>query len=300
MSSNKESDINVRLAAVSVAPAVLLGLAKAPDAALNNGLATIVALLGHEMLNVRYEAVLAAGNVGPYLRTAQPGAIEKLKTNARMASSWHMRRAAVAAMGCVAQGMQTGEGPEDKAPPDTAAVTTLLDILKLDNCAVVRKEAVNALIALGPVAASQQKAWRTALDYVLTKSSEKDKSVLLWVRVLIIRNDPNGLKGNELHLDAIAKVLGAPEPVGRLEACQAIGVLGEDAIPKLQDLIDIINKEKEALVVAAAIMAVTAMPTKDAVTVPILKNVKATHPNEDVRKVAGEAIDLLEGRKKKK
>jgi len=298
--SNKESDINVRLAAVGVAPAVLLGLAKAPDAALNNGLGLIVGMLTHEMLNVRFEAVLAAGNVGPYLRTVQPSAVDKLKTNARMGSSWHMRRAAVAALGSVGQGIQTGEGPDDKSPPDTVTVASLLDILKVDNCAAVRKESVNALIALGPVAASQQKAWRAALDYVLNKSNEKDKSVLLWVHVLIIRNDPNGLKGNELHLDAIAKVLGAPEPVGRLEACQALGVLGEDAVTKLQDLIDIINKEKEVLVVAAAIIAVTAMPSKDAVTVPILKNVKATHPNEDIKKVASEAIDVLEGRKKKK
>lgn len=298
--TTKESDWNVRLAAIGVAPAVLLGLAKAADTQLNTGLGIIVGTLTNDYLAARYEAIVACAACGPYLRTVQPSAIEKLKTCSRLGASWQLRRAAAAALGSVGQGMQTGDNPEDKSPPDTGAVTGLLDVLKTDNCAAVRQEAVNALIVVGPVASGQQKTWRTTLDYVLNKSNEKDKNVLLWVHVLIIRNDPNGLKGNELHLDAIAKVLGSPDALLRLEACRALGLLGEEAVTKLQDLIDIINKEKEALVVVAAIIAVTAMPSKDAVTVPILKNVKATHPNEDVKKVASEAIDVLEGRKKKK
>jgi HEAT repeat protein len=294
----KDLDWNVRLAAVGVAPIVLLGFAESPDQPLTNGINAIYNLLSSGQLHFKYEAVAAVAAMGPYIRKAKPGVREMLSSLARDQSSWHMRRAATAALGSIGQGLPSDEDPEKRNAPEMGAVTTLLEVLRIDNCAAVRREAVNALIGVGPVAATQQKAWRTTLDGVVSK--EKDKSIVLWARVCIIRNSPDGLKGNEHHLDAIAKVLQAPEAAGRLEACQALGVLGEDGQGKLDDLIKIINNGgEEPIVVAAAIMAVAAMPDKSAVTVPILQQVMANHKNEDVKKVAKEAVDILSGNKKK-
>ena len=127
---------------------------------------------------------------------------------------------------------------------------------------------------------------------------EKDKSVLLWIHVVILRNDPNGLKGNESHLDAIAKLLTAKEPGGRLEACQALGYLGEEASSKLNDIIQMLNNEAIPEVAAAAIAAMTAMPKESPITIPVLQRIQATHVNMDVRKLAEEAVKFLSNPKK--
>ena len=88
------------------------------------------------------------------------------------------------------------------------------------------------------MASSQQKAWRAALDNVFKPGTEKDKSIQMWVRVLILRNDPGGVKGNEAHLNAIGELLQSKDAPVQVEACQAIGVLGEEAKAKLQGLLD--------------------------------------------------------------
>src|SRR5262249_1503530 len=145
--------------------------------------------------------------------------------------------------------------------PDRLAVTSLLDILKNDACDVVQRDAVTTLIGLGPVAGDQQKKWRADLDYVI--KTEKDKSIVLWTRVCILRNDPSGVEGNLAHLEAVAKVLEAPEAQGRLEACNAFGILGEEGKSKLEALLGIIdNAKEEPAVVGAAIMAVATMKSQ--------------------------------------
>jgi HEAT repeat protein len=298
----KDNDWNVRIAAISVAPTVLIGFATEPPdpqaSSMIAGLNAIATLLTNPEALVRLEAVAAAAACGPYFRTVKSDIIQRLATRARDTASWQMRRAAVAAIGRVGSGLQTDPDPDKKDPPDTAAVGVLLDILRSDPSATVRREVVNSLLGMGPVATKDHKNWRSVLDGVLAKGFEKDKAVLLWVHVLILRNDPKGLEGNEAHLDAVAKLLTATEPGGRLEACQALGFLGEVASSKLQGLVDIINKETVPEVIAAAIVAVTAMPKESAIILPVLRNVEATHMNQDVRKLATEAIKAITTAKK--
>jgi HEAT repeat protein len=295
----KDQDINVRVAAVGVAPTVLLAYADGPDQPLMDGLTAIMNLLDSESIHLRQEAVMAVAACGPYMKQAKPGVVSKLVFRTRESSSYQLRRAAVAALAILGQGvaptMEGGKGLD----PDTGAVNALLDVLRSDNCALVRREAVNGLIAMGPVAQSQQKQWRTALDNVFKPGTEKDKGVQLWVRVLIIRNDPAGLKGNEGHLNAIADMLQSKEAPVQVDACQALGVLGEDAKTKLQGLIDLINTPtEEPVVVAAAMMAAAQMKSQAAIVMPVLQQKGLNHLNQDVRKVAQEAIELLNGRKK--
>ena len=68
---------------------------------------------------------------------------------------------------------------------------------------------------------------------------------------------------------------------GRLEAFQ---MLGQSEIPA---------------VVIEAIYAVTGIPSQAKITLPILDRLKANHKNEDVRKIAADAVDWLSGKKKK-
>ncbi len=295
----KDLDWSVRLAAIDVAPAVLLGYATEPDAPLANGLNAIYSMLNSEHPNIRLEAVAAVAECGPYFRTFKPEILQRLDSRARDQSSWQMRRGAVASIGRVGQGQPSQADPDKKDPPDNFAVKSLLKVLRSDPSAAVRREVVNSLLGIGPVATSMQKTWKTTLEGVISQSFEKDKSTRLWVHVLLIRNDPDGLKGNKEHLEAIAKHLKLSEAGGRLEGCQALGYLGEDASSKLQDLIDVINKDTVPDVLAAAIVAVTAMPKEAATTLPILQRVSTTHPNLDVRAYAREAIKALTTVKKK-
>jgi hypothetical protein len=293
----RDVDWNVKLAALSVAPTVLFGFATSQDAPLAGGVNAIMSMLSSEHMHVRFDAVAAANAFGVYMRTATFGKVVTVLTNrAKESTSWQMRRAAAAALGSVGLGIQRSE--DEREPPDQPTVIALLDILRQDNCSIVRREAVMSLIALGPVSAAQQKKWRADLDSVLTR--EKDKSVLLWTRTCILENDPNGVKGNEAMLDAVAKVLQPPETtLGKLEACQALGLIGDDAKSKLDDLLNLINNPKEEpVVVAAAVAAVSTMKSQAKITLPIVDKLKFGHPSEDVRKVAQEASDILSGRKK--
>jgi hypothetical protein len=294
----RDPDWNVRLAGLSVAPTVLFGYATIIDAPLTSGSNAMMNMLDSSYMHVKYDAVLAAAATGPLIRLASGGkVIHSLTSRSRESTSWHMRKAAAAALGAVGQGMPKGEDPAERDPPDQGAVSTLLDMLRTDRCAVVRRTAVDSLISLGPVAPEQQKKWRSDLDYVLAR--EKDKSVVLWTRTCILANDPKGVEGNEAHLNAVALVLQAPEPGGRLEACQALGLLADDAKGKLQDLLNLIqNPKEEPAIVAAGIMAVAGMKSQAKIILPILDNMKVTHPNQDVKMVATEASDILSGRKK--
>lgn len=298
----KDQDLNVRLAALGVAPIVLFGFADAPDQPLADGLAAIVRYLDHEASAVRYDAVLACTAVAQiglqysqYMKTAQPNLISKLTFKARDNGSWHLRRAAVVSLATIGQGVPpTAEGSKG-LDPDKAVVTALLEILRSDNCGLVRRAAIEGLIAVGPVGQSQQNDWKRALDNMFKPGAEKEKINLLWIRVLLIRNSPDGTKGNEAHLNAVADALKSEDVVTRIEGCRALGVLGEDAKTKLQGLLDLIRDFKQPPeVTATAMIAVTTMKSQDQIIMPVLQNVSLTHLNPNVQKVAQEAIAALQ------
>jgi hypothetical protein len=291
---SRDPDISVRIAAIQVAPTVFAGYAEANDQPLMDGLGALVAVLDDPQTTIRQEGIMAVANIGPYMRTAKPSVISKLVFRSKEGSSYQLRRSAVAALAAIGQGAPPATEGGRGIDPDTGAVDALLYVMKSDNCALVRREAVNGLIAVGPVASSQYKKWRADLDNAFKPGTEKDKVIQLWIRVLILRNDPSGLKGNEAHLNAIGELLQAKEAPMQVEACQAIGVLGEEAKTKLQGLLDLINDPREEPeVVASAMMAAAQMKSQSAIVMPVLQQKGLNHPNQDVRKVAQEAITVL-------
>jgi hypothetical protein len=300
----KDVDLNVRVAALETGPTVLWvhlwnTATPVPDTLLQNGLNAMMTSLSHTQMGIRITAVAAVGVIGPYMRIQFPTTIlPKLFTISKDSSSYHIRRFAATAIGNIGQGTPSGEGAENRTPPDSAAVSALLEIMRNDACALVQREAINSLIAIGPVGGAQQKKWRSDLELFI--KSEKDKSLVLWARVCILRNDPGGVDGNPTHMEAVAKVLEGPEPGGRLEACQAMAILGEEAKGKLQLLLSIIENDKEeAPIVIAAIAAVATMKSQIKIIEPILRKIQvAPNRSEDIRKNATEGIEYLAGRKK--
>jgi HEAT repeat protein len=299
----KDPDWSVRLAALHVAPTVLFGYLALtegmPDKALFDGLNAMINALNSSHMNVRYEALAAVASIGPYIRIASNNkVVPVIVSRCKEPTSWHIRRAGAACLGQVGVGMPKDEETEDRFYPDQPSVDALLDILRNDQCSAVRREALNSLVLLGTVQPSEQKRWRAALDAVLAR--DKDKAVQLWARVAILANDPAGVKGNEAHMNAVAVVLQAPEAAGRLEACQAFALLGDDASGKLQELLNLVQKkDEEPAVVAAGLMALASMKSQAKITLPTVEQIKMNHPNAEVKRVAGEASEILRGLKKK-
>jgi HEAT repeat protein len=290
----KDPDFNVRMTALSVAPTVLVHFADAPDQYVTDGLTAFMTYLSSDERHVRYDGVLAVSAVGPYMKKEKPSVMTTLSTRSKEAGSWQMRRAAVAALASIGQGSPPAPGATKGIDPDQTAVKALLEVLHKDNCAQVRRAAIDALIMVGPVAPTQQAEWHKSLDSVLKTGFEKEKINILWVHALILRNDPNGLKGNEAHLNAVADGLKSDDKMARFEACQAMNLLGEEAVSKLQGLLDLIqDRQQDPTVVAAAMVAVSTMKSQMAIIQPVLQNAFINHPNMDVRKVASEAITAL-------
>ena len=287
----RDTDVNVRLAAIEVTPAVCLamGYLNYPDKIYEDGMNAILNLMDSDFYPLRLHAVTSLAGFGFYPKFASR-IVSKYLSQAKVSSSWQLRRAAVAGLALFGQGIQQSE--EVRPDPDNTAIAGLIDVLKNDNCAPVRKEAVMSLIALGPVSAAATTKWRNDLDAVIRK--EKDKSVLLWTRTCLVRNDPTGPKANAAHLDAIADVLTVPLEGGRLEACQAFGVLAEDGVTKLRDLLTVAQNEKVPAIQAAAIAALATMKSQVAAITPILQGIIANPvANTDVKKVATDAITAL-------
>ena len=76
----KDLDWNVRLAAIDVAPTELLGFAKVADFMLAKGLNAIYSMLSYSQYQARMAAIVAIGNVGPYMRLAEPRVISSLSS----------------------------------------------------------------------------------------------------------------------------------------------------------------------------------------------------------------------------
>ncbi len=283
-----DPDLNVRLAALSVAP--YMSYNQQEDPLCNDRIDIVTRMLSSESLPVRYDATIAMAGIGPVAKKAIPQLVARTNEPA----SWLTRKAAASALGSVGRGWVNPDNPADKVDPAELAVTALLNQVKADPSAAVRREAANSLILVGPVSAAQLKVWKISMEAVL--KNEKDRATQNLLRVAVLKNDPAGIKANEPLLAAITEQLLAKDSTVRNEACQALGMLGDAANKKAPELLDVITNPKEDnSVTTAAIVAVTGMTSQKGMTVPVLKKVAETHKNDDVRAYAKEAVRILQG-----
>jgi HEAT repeat protein len=168
-----------------------------------------------------------------------------------------------------------------------------------DASATVRLEAVQSLVLLGPPAA-------TVADYAAAvgptilavqdrQKVEKDKSVQIWLIMLLMRLDGNEL--NPTNVGKISALINAPEPTVRAHALSALGLLGEKARPAIPAMIDAL-KMPEPVCVAAAISALSALGENARTAITELEKIKAGK-DETLKKMAEDAIDVISGKKKK-
>ena len=180
-------------------------------------------LLRDPQMIVRYRAVMALANFGPYAKGVN-GELKRAMND--HLASWEVRKAIAYALATTgmdpviisakktspkeekAEGFKSDSATEAKEGPNPIAVKTLANAIRSDPVAQVRLECVSSLIRLGkpPAAAESQRlmmkrAFNTALQ-------DKDKLVQIWARVGLIGLD----KPDPKHLTQIAHYLKSTYP----------------------------------------------------------------------------------------
>jgi HEAT repeat protein len=184
---------------------------------------------------VRFHAALAIGQFGEQAAEAIPILI----TSTKDAGSFEIRKAAVGSLARVGMDSKKGANP--------LATKALIDALG-DHSAEVRIEATMGLGAMGAPASELRPNVIAALR---ARAKDTDKPVIIWSHVALMAIE----KVNDKDLGVVAKFLASGEPVkARTNACRALGVLGVDARPKIDDLIAV-TRDKEPLVAGMACWA---------------------------------------------
>lgn len=217
--------------------------------------------------SLRLAAVQAIGQFG----NKGSEAIAVLTGNAMLDPSYGTRQNIANALGRV--------GLHDTAGPNMRALTALADKLAKDDSAAVRMEALSSLLMLGPPwAAPKQPGAKQpppidirSADVIIrymrlrvgdpkTKAPalEKDKQVEIWARLVLMRFDPKEI--NDENLDAITRYLTGADNGVKMQALQALGMLGEGASKKLNDVLRLLDdKDAPYQVTASAIQVLGAM-----------------------------------------
>ena len=188
------------------------------------------------------------------------GGITALTGNAMNDPAYETRKNIATALGSV--------GFNDTTGPNMKALTALADKLAKDDSAAVRMEALQSLMLLGPPWAENKKPDAKVRPPINTKSaaviigymkvrvgdpkakpptqgSEKDKQVEIWARLVLMSFDPKEV--NDDNLDAFARYLTGAGPAVKVQALNAIGICGEMAARKLDDVVRVLEEKNARL-----------------------------------------------------
>jgi hypothetical protein len=217
------------------------------------------------------------------------GAITALTGNALGDVSYQTRQSIANALGRV--------GFNEKTGPNMKAMRALANQLARDPSAAVRTEALQALMLLGPPWAEVMQPGAKQPPPINTKDAaeivrfmrarigdptakppvppaEKDKQVAIWARLVLMRFDTKEL--NDTNLDAFAKYLSETDIGVKLQALQAIGIMGEVASKKLAEVVRVLNdKTMPRGVTVTTVNVLTAMGAGAKPAVPDLKKLAA-------------------------
>lgn len=231
-------------------------------------LLTIAVDTGASGSPLRLAAVQAIGMFGS---KGGEGGIIALTGNAMLDPSYGTRQNIANALGRV--------GFNETSGPNMRALSRLADNLARDECAAVRMEALQSLMMLGPPWAEPKKPDAKQPPPTDTKNAEviikfmrarigdpklkqpapeKDKQVEIWCRLVLMRFDPKEI--NDENLDAISRYLTGADNGVKLQALQALGLVGEGASKKLNDVLRLLDdKDAPYQVTVHAIQVMAAM-----------------------------------------
>lgn len=263
----------------------------------------------------RYQAVQTVYLFG----NRAEGSIVTLIGVAASDASYETRRTIASALGRISF--------NDKTGPNMKALTALADRFAKDECAAVRMEALQALLLLGPPWAGvrkpddkmpppiEEKSAATIVKYMKarvgdpatkpkpTPGLEKDKQVEIWARLVLMRFDPKEI--NDDNLNAFAACLTGTDLGVRVQALQAMGLMGEAAGKKVDAVAGLLTDKDQPLpLTLATVQTLAAMGAGAKPAVPKLKEfggeIKKVvdQIKNDERKMALALIQLKDKEKK--
>src|SRR5262245_47747267 len=201
-------------------------------------------------------------------------------------------------------------GFNEKTGPNMRALTALADRLAYDESAAVRVEALQALMRLGPPWLEVRKpddknppkidpkTAEVIIKYMKVRVGdpkakppvvglEKDRQVEIWARLVLMRFDPKEV--NDDNLDAFARYLTGSEPAVKVQALNAMGILGEMAAKKLNDVVRVLEEKNDQIPQIAACAQV--MMSMGAGAKPALPNLKKMN-DEKKKELNAKALEL--------
>lgn len=249
-----------------------LGMIGLDDKNMKNGVAALVKLLSDTQGIIRAQAATALGRQGPNAFAAIP----ELAKLAKDPFSWEIRKAACYALGQVAMDPRNG--------PHPLAIGALVNAMT-DASAAVRLEAIMSLVVLGPPTPAAIGLKQTAQLALLKALKDREEAVVVWAHMGLMRMD----QVSKSEVAAIAKYLRSKDTSARSQAIRALATLGTEAVDCVPELETTAANDFEPVVIVGAMYALMHMGNEGKAALARL----AKHENEDIKKAAADALQVL-------
>ncbi|QEL18080.1 HEAT repeat domain-containing protein [Limnoglobus roseus] len=214
-------------------------------------------------------------------------------SNAMEDPSWETRRAVAQTMGLI------GRPNEKKTSPSRQALDAISKRIRHEKSVPVRLELVQALVVMGPPVVENPTEYPTVIGPYFRAvndqlKDEKDKAIQVWLNVLLMLYDGSQL--NDATIKKIADFIPAADVGGRIAALRALALLNERSKPFVPIMVDAL-KSDDTGTVAEAMNALAALEMLARPALPELEKIKATSKDEGLKDLAGQAIDIISGKK---
>ena len=235
---------------------------------------------------LRLHIVRSLTNFGPTAAASLPNLLDIVKD-----PSWETRRAVAFALGRIGYPTVPERGPSERA------LGSLSGTLLKDSCSVVRLEAVQSLVLLGPPEYNRQLPQeypvkiKPFLDAATAaQKTEKDKSVQIWLMMLIMRYDGSQLKDENIKL--IVNHIDGADVAARLHALSAVGMLGEKAKPFIGKVTGVLTTNDPPSI-GAALSTLAALGDVARPALPELEKLKTDTKNEELKALVTQTISAI-------
>lgn len=190
--------------------------------------------------------------------------------------------------------------PEPKKGPNISVLRSLTSRISKEECALVRLEMAQSLLLLGPpgynpgIQGDYEKNIRPFLELLEKQIAvETDPPTHVWLMMTHMTYDARAF--TDVTISKIADYINKPDVAGRIAALRALALLGKNAKPALPSIISSLKWTDPDMIVEG-ISALAALKELAKEALPELERLKASGPDAYVKNVAGQAIDIINGK----